>query len=470
MKNKKVVIFGVFDGLHVGHLFLIQKDKILNDNLLRKGNKFFLEGTLALNEIENNGYTIDSQVLSELDLELSNKMDDLLKSIENSSEAKLYESKTYEKFNFNSGKQLGHLLFDLLQYPAPKLTNSGAYQTDAEVLEKIDNPMIKNIMAWKKIKKIKDTYLGQYKLETDNSKLHPFFNLNTVSSYRSSASNPNLQNTPKRDKTAQYYTRKMIVPRAGNFLLGADYKAVEVGVGACYHKDPNMINYVIDPASDMHYDMAVQLFKKDRSQITKNERQAAKNGMVFPSFYGSYFEQTAPGVWEQIEQDTKDHLKTKGIKNFMQFKDHIQQVEKWLWTEMFPDYSQWKRDIWEFYKKNGYIELFTGFRCTDVMRKNQACNMQIQGSAFHVLLWSLIELQKEFKSRNFKSQIIGQIHDALYFDIYPPEFDIIRPLIKEVMINRVMNKWKWIIVPLRVELEKCEVGQSYADLKDFGSI
>ena len=99
------------------------------------------------------------------------------------------------------------------------------------------------------------------------------------------------------------------------------------------------------------------------------------------------------------------------------------------------------------------------------MDKKQCVNYPIQGSAFHCLLWSLIQLQKEIKKRKMKTLIIGQIHDSILADVPTKELRTYCELAKEIMTERLLKHWKWIIVPMEVDCEVAPAGKSWFEKK-----
>ncbi|MBN1181517.1 MAG: HNH endonuclease [Bacteroidales bacterium] len=216
-----------------------------------------------------------------------------------------------------------------------------------------------------------------------------------------SASNPNLQNVPNRDEEQMTICRGALYPRPGHQFLEIDFKAIEVAISCCYHKDSNMIRYVKNKASDMHSDMAKQIFmvdtidKSNPAHVTM--RQSAKNGFVFPQFYGDYYVncmenicgwmKLPSGKWtahQGIELDTamftiSDHLIAKGINSSKAFERHLKEVEDDFWNVRFADYNDWKNRWWRVYQKYGYIDLLTGFRCSGIMDMKNCINYPIQG-------------------------------------------------------------------------------------------
>jgi DNA polymerase I-like protein with 3'-5' exonuclease and polymerase domains len=147
----------------------------------------------------------------------------------------------------------------------------------------------------------------------------------------------------------------------------------------------------------------------------------------------------------------KQHLKSKGIKNYNQFENHLQKVEDKFWNKTFMKYNKWKESHYEKYKKIGYVDSLTGFRCSGVMSKNQVTNYPVQGVAFHCLLWSLIQIHNTLKRENWKTKIIGQIHDELIADVHPDEKDDYLQLVKKVMCHDIREHWPWIITTLDIE-------------------
>ena len=179
----------------------------------------------------------------------------------------------------------------------------------------------------------------------------------------------NFQNIPIRDKDAMMITRNCLYPREGNLLLQADYSQLEVGIAACYHKDPTMLTYLRDD-KDMHKDIAIQTFflkNFDKTIPGHNYlRKAAKNGFVFPQFYGDYFKPCAKalvctwgglsskGRWKEGQGiELKDgvhlaeHLIANKLHSLNDFEEHIRKIEEHFWNKRFPVYRDWKETHWK---------------------------------------------------------------------------------------------------------------------------
>lgn len=376
------------------------------------------------------------------------------------------------KANLGNRRQLGEVL-KAEGFRTDRVTaKTGAMAVDDEFLVKVDHPFAKMYLEAEKQRKVKATYLEGIKREVVDGRLHPFFNLNTVRSFRSSSSEPNFTNLPIRDPEQGKVIRQAFVPDDDCLLVENDFKTLEVNISCCYHHDQALIEYVSNPKKDLHKDLASQIYLLPKEEVSKDCRYCGKNGFVFPSFYGSYWAQIAPRMWEMIA-DKKltngdgaslfDHLKGKGIRKLGScdpeqrdegtFAAHVRQVESHFWTKRFPTYNQWKKDTWEAYQKAGGFEYLTGFYVRGIYAKNDVLNYAIQGSAFHCLLWVLIRLQRWLNKHRMRSKIVGEIHDSIIASVHKDELQDYLSKVRELVSVDLPKAWPWICVPMTIEAE-----------------
>ena len=451
-----LLTYNAKDALYTFLLYEKQK-KLMSGSLLRAFD-FFMEGSGCLTDITQNGICFDVERAKKQIQKLNKKIERQEGELRQSKECQRWDGN--RSINLNSNAQISELLYDILKFPKPE---SGA-KTDSEQLKNLHNDFCDGLVTFRQLQKIK-TYIEQYMREQVEGWLHPFFNLSRVETYRSSSNSPNFQNIPKRNKEANEVVRSCLVPSPGHLLKEYDYKAIEVCFSACYHKDPVMINYIRDPSSDMHADIARQIFLRDGEELGGGERHAAKNGFVFPAFYGSSFEMIAPNMWASMSAGSREHLKKKGIITFSVFKNHIEKIEADFWKNRFKVYQQWKWDVWKEYKETHRVMLHTGFICQGKMKYTEVTNYPIQGTAFHCLLWTLVQVHREMKNLKLKSRIVGQVHDSIIADVHPSEEVIVDELVFRWGTREIRKNWKWIIVPLTIETEATGVGGSWAEMQ-----
>ena len=446
----------------------------------------FHEGTLVLSKAEQAGIRIDMEYCKNMRKQLGKQIEEKEKEFYSTKFYKEWNRRSKTPPNIYSGQQLGKHLYKNLKLKPPHTTQSGGGATDEEALNQLRIPELQLITEAKKLKKIRDTYLESFMREAINGFIHPSFNLNLVRTYRSSSQDPNFQNIPKRDKQAKKIVRDALYARKGNLLMEIDFSSIEVRIAACYHQDPTMLAYLRDPSSDMHGDMAEKIFKvKMDTSVPELAflRSATKNGFVFPQFYGDYYGNNAISLakqWCKIPSGKwkggkgvdmpggikiTDHLIANGISGMNAFTDHLKAIENHFWKDRFPVYAKWKEELWESYQKTGIIRSLTGFTYSGIMLRNEAINFPVQGSAFHCLLWSMIRINKIFREKGLKSCIIGQIHDAIVFDVVPKEKEKIIKIARKVMTKELTKHYSWINVPIDVEIEATEPDQPWSTIK-----
>lgn len=450
------------------------------------------QGTLALADVEANGMRIDVDYMNRAITHTTKKIKTMEGKLKETEVCKQWRKRYGAKFNLDSRDQLAKILFGVMGYESTSMTSGGKPKADAEALNTLDVPFVKKYLKIQQLKKARSTYLIGILREVDNGFLHPSFNLNIAQTFRSSSSSPNFQNIPVRDPQIAKLIRRAFIPRRNGHIVEIDFSGVEVNVAACYHKDPRMIKYLLNPKMDMHRDMSQQCYmlskaemlkpinKEDNKRI-KNIRYCGKNKFVFPQFYGDWYLSCCQALWNAIGQmdlhtrdglNLYDHLKSQGVRKLGvcnpkerprkgTFENHLKDVEKDFWGRRFKVYDQWKKDWWKQYTKTGKFTTLTGFTIEGVMRRNEVINYPVQGSAFHVLLWCLIELNKELKRYKFKSKIVGQIHDSIVGDVRKGELKDYLQLANEIMTERIMKEWDWLIVPLEVEAEVAPLNKSW---------
>jgi DNA polymerase I-like protein with 3'-5' exonuclease and polymerase domains len=454
-----------------------------------RGYKLFHEGTIALAEVEHNGIKMDLEYLHKTIAQVKTKTTKQQQSLVESKIGKEWKKRFGGETKMGSRTQLATLLFDTLGYKCPDRTEDGKIPMEEPILRDMNIGFVNDWLTWQKWMKVESTYLrGLLKHITKSGFLHPSFSLNTTLVYRSSSQDPNFQNIPIRDDEFAKLIRRAFIARNMNYYFGeSDFSGAEVCISCSYHKDPKMIHYVTNPKSNMHFDMALQIFMLTRGQMVKPIRDHVKNKFVFPQFYGDYYYQCAKLLWEAIrkfdlrtedETPLKLHLRRNGIRRFGPkdpkdrampgtFVHHMREVEKDFWGNRFRVYSDWKDEWWYRYLENGYCDTYTGFRFESAMNKKHVCNYPIQGSAFHCLLWCLIRIVKLLRKYKMKTRIIGQIHDSIVSDIYYKEKRQFLEMVQEVMSVELMKHWKWIIVPMKVDSEISTRGGSWFTKEKF---
>jgi DNA polymerase-1 len=450
----------------------------------------FHDATLALSHVEQNGIKVDEGYLNSTIERVQGEVKTLQRELKSDPVfTKTWMRRFGDKTKLSAQDQLGKVFFEELGFERAPIVEKKSKKTDSEsmaeaVFADVDHPFVKKWFRWKRYKdKVLSTYLYNIRRETIHGRCHPHYNLNLAISYRSTSDNFNFQNIPKRDPEIADLIRRCFV--AINHFGEIDYSQAEVRGAAVYSEDGNLIKYINDKSKDMHYDTAGDLFFLKREQISKAIRHIAKNMFVFPEFYGATWFQQALMIWHEIDRrqvklERTDVLLTKwlrqhGIKELGSvdpkeepvkgtFAHHVKNVERIMWDKRFRQYRDWKVKWYNEYCKRGSFKAKTGFVYEGFMKKNEVLSYAIQGTAFHWMLWSLVQIHRWLRKNNMKTRLIGQIHDSIEADIHPKEKDDFIEKCHQVMTQDIHKHWDWIIVPLEVEAEISPIGGSWAEV------
>lgn len=479
-----LLLYNARDSLYMHRLRKVQVSALKGYRPQIKASRFFLEASEELSISTEWGMCMDLNQIEEGDKEAAKLV-------------KFYEDKVMQDpvmqaqgygFKLSAKGAVARIIYDVCGYKSFDGKRSANKEHVEDFGMSSDYTFADDLVLMSKYKEIRK-FFAQYRKHQTGGVVRGTFGLSRAPSFRGNHSEPNLAAVPKRDKISQGFIRSAFKPRPGNVFLEADFSGVEVAGGCCYHKDPVMVKYVTDPTTNMHSDSSMDLFFRERdwyynpegmNPIAKQERQAAKNGFVFPSFYGMGFAKSYLGIWKQIPKETKDHLakhgitdkgeiirnKTGRITRITGFAAHVKKADEKLWKR-FSGYSQWRKDIANDCDRRGYIELHTGFRCVGPLAFTESGNWQIQGSSYHILLWTYLQVGPLIRALSGRSSVVLSIHDALLVDAHPDEVEGIARIIKHYGEIKTREHFKWINVPLKMELEISEVDGTWAKMKNY---
>lgn len=429
-------------------LYHKQKQLMVNLDLphLMKGMKLFMESTVTLADMEMNGFVLDIDALHTNKLEIKKRMDSL--------KQEMFSTKEYEAWikvhpdkdiNFNSPKQLQEFFFELLKYRPTKFTKSGLPSTDKEALTDMGSEFGNKLLEYNVLDKLANSFLTSYEMEmNEDGHIRSIFNLNNVTSYRTSASNINAQQVSHHSVESKYVLN-LLKPHFGHKMLNMDFKSLEVYTSGAHtwmvHDKNNksvegtLKRYLDDLTADMHRDIASEIFMVSPEEITKDQRNRSKK-FTFGTTYGAGVNSRAHNQWKDMTSQEKAHLAENGIKNYEDFVNHIRQIDYNFWNVRFKEYGIWKRRIWEFYVKYGYFVGMTGFLYTAPDLNERNClNFGSQGDSAHILLSMANFVNAELKKHKLQSRLICQVHDSLMISVIDSEIPFIFSKVSEFLKN-----------------------------------
>lgn len=381
----------------------------------------------VLARMEITGIVLDSKTLQGLGDQWTSTMHVL--------EEKIY-AEAGLKFNLNSPKQLGEVLFEKLQLPVIKKTKTG-YSTSVDVLEQLRSasPIVQDILDYRTVAKLQSTYVaGLLKAVHSDHKIHTRYLQTLTQTGRLSSVDPNMQNIPARDEGKQ--VRRAFVPaHEGWQIFSSDYSQIELRVLAHISGDKNM-QEAFKEDRDIHANTAMRIFHLDSpDEVTPDMRRQAK-ATNFGIVYGiSDF-----GLAKNIG------ITRKQAKAFIDG-----------YFEQYPQVHDYMDKMVKVAREQGYVEtLFHRRRyLNDIHSRNfnlrsfaerTAMNTPIQGSAADIIKVAMIRMQAMLDDHHLQSRMLLQVHDELIFEGPEAEMAQLAALVPKVMDSAVK-----LAVPLKVE-------------------
>ena len=408
------------------------KKELTDAETLKLFNDIEIPLVKVLASMELEGIKLDTSFLKSLSIDLNIDIAYL--------ETKIYEA-AGETFNIASPKQLGVILFEKLKLvDKPKKTKTGQYSTAEDVLSYLakEHTIIQHILEYRGLAKLKSTYvdaLPEQVLESTGH-IHTEYLQTVASTGRLSSNNPNLQNIPIRTERGRQ-VRKAFVPRNEEYtLLAADYSQIELRVIAAMSQEETMIE-AFKNGEDIHASTAAKVFNVSLSDVTREQRGNAKT-VNFGIIYGV----SAFGLSNQTDlsrTEAKELIET--------------------YYETYPKLRKYMSSQVDFARDHGYVTTLSNRRryLKDINSRNaivrgaaerNAVNAPIQGSAADVIKIAMINIYNKLQQGGFKTKMLLQVHDELVFDVYKPELETMKVLIKEEMENAYT-----LSVPLDIEMD-----------------
>ena len=372
----------------------------------------------VLAEMEMNGVCLDTDSLKETSDILTKRMLDI--------EKRIYEL-AGEQFNIASPKQVGEILFDKLKIiEKAKKTKTGQYVTSEDVLQQLRNKheIVADILEHRGLKKLLGTYVDALPslINKRTGHIHTSFNQTITATGRLSSSDPNLQNIPIRGEDGKEI-RKAFVPEPGCLFFSADYSQIELRVMAHLSKDQNMVE-VFREGKDLHAATAANIYKKDISEVTRDERTKSKRAN-FGIIYGI----TVFGLAERLDipRDEAKMLIDGYFATFPQVHDYM---------EKSKEVARQKGYVTTLFGRRRYLPDINSHNATvRGFAERNAINAPIQGTAADIIKVAMIHIFQRFKAEGIKSKMILQVHDELNFSVYPEEKEKVERIVIEEMQN-----------------------------------
>ncbi len=411
------------------HLWRVFEPRLTELDLMRLFSEVEMPLVPILVDMETAGIRIDPEILSRLSREFSEKLVRL--------EGEIYQL-AGEKFNIQSPKQLGRILFDQMRLPYGRKTKTG-YSTDMRVLEKLAlrHDLPARIIEYRTVAKLLSTYVEKLSelMDKRTGRVYTSFNQTVAATGRLSSTNPNLQNIPIRSEDGNRI-RQAFIPAEGHVFLSADYSQIDLRVLAHYSQDPILIKS-FRSGEDIHARTAAEIFSVSPMLITSEMRRVAKSinfGIVYGMSAFGLSEQLGIGRKEAHTFIERYFRLYSGVKTFM--NEVIEQARN---QGFVTTLLHRRREVAEITSKNKTRREFA---------ERIALNTPIQGTAADIIKLAMLAVGKVLVVEKLDAKLLLQIHDELVFEVPLSQVDKTSSLVQKAMESVFP-----LDVPLTVNME-----------------
>ncbi|HEX9164223.1 MAG TPA: DNA polymerase I [Thermoanaerobaculia bacterium] len=394
----------------------------------------------VLARMEERGIRIDVSLLREMSATMGAQIADL--------EKRIY-AEAGTDFNINSPTQLGHILFEKLQYPVLKKTKTKQYSTSMEVLEELAShgfPIPQLILEHRELHKLKSTYVDALpQLVRADGRVHTSFNQAVAATGRLSSSDPNLQNIPIRTEQGRII-RKAFTADEGYVLISADYSQVELRILAHITHDELLIE-TFRRGADIHRATASRIFNIPEEKVTADQRRAMKT-INFGVLYGM----------SAFRLSNELNIPTSQAKEFIEaYFARYPKIQEYLDRTLVEARSSGK--VTTLFGRVRYIpEIHNRSFTVRGNAERMAINAPIQGTAADLLKLAMIALDQRLDAEAPESRMLLTVHDEIVIEAPEKSAGDVAKIVKGTMEN---------IYPLAVPLAvDARWGRSWYDAKD----
>jgi len=405
----------------------------------------------VLERVNATGITLDTAYLKTLSVKMHTELSALEKTI--------YAAAGGNEFNINSPKQLGDVLFDVLQLKPKnqKKTAGGQRSTRESELEKMqnDHPIIPDILRYRELQKLTSTYIDALpKLVSTDGRLRTTLLQTGTTTGRLASRDPNLQNIPVRTAESKAIRQAFVaIPKAS--LVSIDYSQIELRIAAILSEDAKLID-IFTRGEDVHTGVAVRVFGVHADEVTSEMRRKAKV-INFGILYGMGVNALRTNLGAETSREEAQEFLNAYFNTFTRLAEYLEETKAVA-------------------RANGYTETmfgrrryFPGLRSSAPFIRAQAermaINAPIQGTQADIIRIAMNQVQSYLLENDLDQEvkIILQVHDELLFEVADTVKDTVLPELVRIM-TRVLTPEKTLGVPINVDVA---VGPNWAQLKDI---
>jgi DNA polymerase I-like protein with 3'-5' exonuclease and polymerase domains len=332
--------------------------------------------------------------------------------------------------------------FTALGIELPK-NDKGHYMTDERTLEKIDHPAASEMLEYRRITKVLDSYGESFldKIHPFTGRLHPDFNQIGAETGRFSCREPNVQQIPEE-------FRDFVGGVEDYRIVGADYSQMELRIIAELSQDPALI-HAFSLGGDPHTSTAAVMFNIPVDTVTKEQRHIAKT-INFGLSYGM----GAPKLMDTLNAGREKKLSIKEVYKINdQYRETYKGVIDWFAKAGNTAFQQ-GFSVTLGGRKRYYTRPAAGLDAQTLQNqiaaiKRQGGNSPIQGTNADITKIALVNLYFELSQYGYRAAIISTVHDEIILIAHKRHAESVKEIVQDSMLRSAQELIK--SVPVKVD-------------------
>ncbi len=479
-------------------------------------------------DMEDTGVDFDKEFASKLSVEYHKQAEEKLNefyeelhkydSVINTYKLSHPSNKLDDPINISSPTQLAILFYDILKIEPPDYKNPRG--TGVDILAKMDNPLAKMILSYRKVDKLLSTYIDKMPLVINpkTGRIHCKFNQYGADTGRFSSDSPNLQNIPSHNKDI----RKMFKATDGYVLMSSDYSQQEPKCLAalCKQQGDSQMYDTFMEGKDLYSEIASKSFHQPYEQCrefnvdgTTNSEGKDRRTKAKSILLGVLYGRGVPSIAEQLNCSVDEAFNIKNsvfegfpaIKKFEDDSLYMAKNEGYVTTIcgrkrrlpdlQLPQYEfKWKdgytpdgdildfddidvevpqskiryylnklnkrfakkKDIFEEANQDGIWIIDNSNKLADSTR--QCVNARIQGSAADLSKVAMIELNRDERLKELGFRMLIPVHDEVIAECPEENAKECSELLSQIM-SRAAEEILKMPIKCDVSITKCWYGE-----------
>ncbi len=370
----------------------------------------------VLLDMETAGIKVDAPQLNRLSTDFEKRLGELERDI---------HKIAGREFNVGSPKQLGEILFDEQKLPGGRRSKTGAWSTDAQILEELaaqGHPLPVKILEHRQIAKLKGTYTDALVRELDarTGRIHTSYQMTGAATGRLASTDPNLQNIPVRTEEGRKI-RQAFIAEKGSKLVSADYSQIELRLLA-HVADIKSLKDAFARGDDIHAITASEMFGvpvKGMDPLVRRRAKAINFGIIYGISPFGLANQLGIGQPEARDYIAKYFQRYPGIRDYMEATKAYAHKHGYVTTPFGR-----KIHLKYINEKNQGLRAFS---------ERASINAPLQGGAADIIKRAMIRLPPALKAAHLKGRMLLQVHDELLFEVPEAEIDKTKDVARKVM-------------------------------------